>query len=207
MCHVSPQCANLMSMRTASLHRKTAETEIDLRIVLDGNGEIEVATGIGFFDHMLGLLAYHAGFDLTLSARGDLEVDQHHTVEDIGICMGGCLKEALAEKRGITRYGSALLPMDEALCMVALDLSGRPYLSYNVDLPMQLISDFDPTCVREFLQAVTNEGGLTLHVKSLSGENPHHVLEAVFKGLGRALRTAVGTDPTQHDVPSTKGNL
>jgi len=189
------------------LHRKTAETEIDLRIELDGSGVIEIATGIGFFDHMLELLAYHAGFDLALSARGDLEVDQHHTVEDIGICMGKCLKEALGDKRGITRYGSALLPMDEALCMVALDLSGRPHLSYDVDLPVQLVSDFDPTCVREFLQSLANEGGMTLHFKSICGENPHHVLEAVFKGLGRALRIAVGVDPAARDVPSTKGNL
>jgi imidazoleglycerol-phosphate dehydratase len=196
-----------MSMRTASLSRKTAETEIELEIELDGNGDTEIATGIGFFDHMLYLLSYHAGFDLTLRARGDLEVDQHHTVEDIGICLGKGLKDALGDKRGITRYGSALLPMDEALCMLALDLSGRPHLSYDVDLPVRLISDFDPTCVREFLQALANEGGLTLHVKGLSGENPHHVLEAVFKGIGRALRTAVGVDPREHDVPSTKGNL
>jgi imidazoleglycerol-phosphate dehydratase len=196
-----------MSMRTARLSRKTAETEIELEIELDGNGDTEIATGIGFFDHMLSLLSYHAGFDLTLRARGDLEVDQHHTVEDIGICLGKGLKDALGDKKGITRYGSALLPMDEALCMLALDLSGRPHLSYDVDLPVQLISDFDPTCVREFLQALTNEGGLTLHVKGLSGENPHHVLEAVFKGLGRALRAAVGVDPRERDVPSTKGNL
>jgi imidazoleglycerol-phosphate dehydratase len=194
-------------MRTARLSRKTAETEIELEIELDGNGDTEIATGIGFFDHMLSLLSYHAGFDLTLRARGDLEVDQHHTVEDIGICLGKGLKDALGDKKGITRYGSALLPMDEALCMLALDLSGRPHLSYDVDLPVQLISDFDPTCVREFLQALTNEGGLTLHVKGLSGENPHHVLEAVFKGLGRALRAAVGVDPRERDVPSTKGNL
>jgi len=194
-------------MRTASLHRKTAETEIDLQVELDGSGVIEIATGIGFFDHMLALLAYHAGFDLALSAGGDLEVDQHHTVEDIGICMGKCLKEALGDKRGITRYGSALLPMDEALCMVAIDLSGRPHLSYDVDLPVQLVSDFDPTCVREFLQSLANESGMTLHFKSISGENPHHVLEAVFKGLGRAWMAAVCVDPSTRDVPSTTGNL
>ncbi|MEW6554988.1 MAG: imidazoleglycerol-phosphate dehydratase HisB [Actinomycetota bacterium] len=194
-------------MRTARIERKTAETEIELELELDGSGNTEITTGIGFLDHMLALLSYHAGCDTVLRARGDLEVDQHHTVEDIGICLGKALKEALGDKKGVNRYGSALLPMDESLCMVALDLSGRPHLSYDVELPVQLVSDFDPTCVKEFLQALVNEGGMTLHVKSLSGENPHHVLEAVFKGLGRALRAAAGADPREHDVPSTKGNL
>lgn len=189
------------------MERKTKETEILLVLDLDGNGEIEITSGIGFFDHMLTLLSNHAGFDLKLEAKGDLEVDQHHTVEDIGLCLGKALREALGDKRGITRYGWTLLPMDEALCMIALDLSGRPHLSYDVELPVQLLSDFDPTCVREFLQAMANEGGLTMHVKSMSGENPHHVLEAVFKGLGRALRTAVCRDPAERDVPSTKGTL
>jgi imidazoleglycerol-phosphate dehydratase len=196
-----------MTMRNSRVQRKTKETEILLEIGLDGDGEVEIATGIGFFDHMLTLLASHAGFDLSLKARGDLEVDQHHTVEDIGLCLGKGLMEALGDKRGIARYGWALLPMDEALCLIALDLSGRPHLSYDVELPVQLISDFDPTCVREFLQAMTNEGGITLHIRSISGENPHHVLEAVFKGLGRSLRTAVGGDPAERDVPSTKGTL
>lgn len=194
-------------MRNSRVERKTTETDISLEIDLDGSGEAEIKTGIGFFDHMMTLLSSHAGFDLKLRASGDLEVDQHHTVEDVGLCLGKGLREALGEKKGITRYGWALLPMDEALCLVALDLSGRPHLSYRVDLPVQLISDFDPTCMREFLQALVNGGGLTLHVKSMSGENPHHVLEAVFKGLGRALRAAVSRDPGGLDVPSTKGTL
>lgn len=196
-----------MSMRNARVQRKTTETDVSLEIELDGRGETEIGTGIGFFDHMLTLLCGHAGFDAKLRASGDLEVDQHHTVEDVGLCLGRALKEALGEKRGITRFGWALLPMDEALCLVALDLSGRPHLSYQVDLPVRLISEFDPTCVREFLQALANEGDLTLHVKSMSGENPHHVLEAVFKGLGRALRAAVAPDPSGRGVPSTKGIL
>mgnify|MGYP005848639833 CR=1 FL=1 len=200
-------CVNLMGMRKTALRRKTGETDISLELSLDGNGEVDVSTGIGFFDHMLSLLAYHASFDLKLEARGDLGVDQHHTVEDAGLCLGKALSEALGDKRGIGRYGWALLPMDEALCLVALDLSGRPHLSYEVDLPVQLIADFDPTCVKEFLQALANEGEATLHVKSLSGENPHHVLEAVFKALGRALRAAVRRDPASGGVPSTKGTL
>ena len=200
-------CANLMTMRATVLQRKTNETDILLELDLDGSGEVEVSTGIGFFDHMLTLMSHHAGFDLRLEARGDLEVDQHHTVEDVGLCMGKALEEALGDKKGIARYGWALLPMDEALCLVALDLSGRPHLSYEVELPVQLISYFDPTCVREFLQALANEGGLTLHVRSMCGDNPHHVLESVFKCLGRSLRAAVGRDPASRDVPSTKGTL
>ncbi|RJP31810.1 MAG: imidazoleglycerol-phosphate dehydratase HisB [Actinobacteria bacterium] len=194
-------------MRKSQLRRKTSETDILLEIDLDGNAGVEVLTGIGFFDHMLMLLSHHAAFDLRLKAQGDLEVDQHHTVEDVGLCFGKALVEALGEKKGIARYGWALLPMDEALCLVAMDLSGRPHLSYDVDLPVQLVSDFDPTCVREFLQALVNAGGLTLHVRSLSGENPHHILEAVFKGLGRALRMAVRLDASSRDIPSTKGTL
>lgn len=196
-----------MTMRNSRVQRKTRETEILLEMDLDGTGDIEVSSGIGFLDHMLVLLSSHAGFGFRLHAEGDLEVDQHHTVEDIGLCIGKGLREALGDKQGITRYGWALLPMDEALCLVALDLSGRPYLSYAVDLPVQLISDFDPTCVKEFLQAMANEGGLTLHIKGMGGENPHHVLEAVFKGLGRALRMAVSPDATERGVPSTKGTL
>jgi imidazoleglycerol-phosphate dehydratase len=196
-----------MTMRKSHVQRETKETDIQLEMDIDGAGEVHVSTGIGFFDHMLTLLCRHAGFDLRLEARGDLEVDQHHTVEDIGLCLGKGLKEALGDKAGIARYGWALLPMDEALCLVSLDLSGRPHLSYDVELPMQLISEFDPTCVKEFLQAMANEGGLTIHVKSMSGENPHHVLEAVFKGLGRSLRAAVGYDHSERGIPSTKGTL
>lgn len=196
-----------MTMRRSQVSRKTTETEVALEVTLDGKGEVEVSTGIGFFDHMLTLMSYHAAFDIKLQARGDLDVDQHHTVEDVGLCIGRAVMEALGDKKGITRYGWAVLPMDEALCLVSLDLSGRPHLTYEVDLPVQLISDFDPTCVREFLQALANAGGLTLHVRRLSGENPHHILEAVFKGLGRCLRTAVQLEGSPHDVPSTKGTL
>ena len=194
-------------MRTSNISRKTKETEIQLDLSLDGGGDIRVSTGIGFFDHMLTLLAYHASFDMTVEASGDLEVDQHHTVEDIGLCLGQALSEALGEKKGINRYGWSLLPMDEALCLTALDLSGRPYLSYQVELPVQLISDFDPTCVKEFLQAISNQAGITLHVRKLVGDNPHHILEAVFKGLGRALRMAVSLHEQAGEIPSTKGTL
>lgn len=205
--HDPMEGVNLMSMRTTALQRKTKETEVTLELNLDGTGEAEVSTGIGFFDHMLTLMAHHASFDLRLDARGDLEVDQHHTVEDVGLCLGKALRETLGDKRGINRYGWTLLPMDEALCLVALDLSGRPHLSCDVELPVQLIADFDPTCVKEFLQAATSEGGMTLHVKSLGGENPHHILESVFKGLGRALREACRHGPGGGEIPSTKGTL
>ncbi|MDI6872968.1 imidazoleglycerol-phosphate dehydratase HisB [Candidatus Solincola sp.] len=195
-----------MRERSSKVERKTGETEVSVNLRLDGEGEVTVSTGIGFFDHMLTLFAYHACFDLALQARGDLEVDQHHTVEDVGLCLGAAIREALGDKEGIRRYGWALLPMDEALCLTALDISGRPHLSYGVELPVKLVSDFDPTCVREFLQALVNQGGFTLHVRGMAGENPHHILEAVFKGLGRALRDAVARD-TNGRVPSTKGVL
>jgi imidazoleglycerol-phosphate dehydratase len=196
-----------MGMRTSNISRKTKETEIQLDLYLDGGGDVRVSTGIGFFDHMLTLFAYHASFDMTIEASGDLDVDQHHTVEDIGICLGQALSDALGDKKGIKRYGWSLLPMDEALSLIALDLSGRPYLSYQVELPVQLISDFDPTCIKEFLQAVSNQAGITLHVRRLDGDNPHHILEAVFKGLGRALRMAVSLDESVGEIPSTKGTL
>jgi len=194
-------------MRKKRLQRKTKETEISLEIDLDGAGEVEVSTSIGFFDHMLTLLAYHALFDLRLEASGDLDVDQHHTVEDVGLCLGRAIREALGDKKGINRYGWNILPMDEALCMLALDISGRPHLTYDVQLPMKMVSGFDPACVKEFLQALVNEGGFTLHVRSLGGENPHHVLEAVYKSLGRALREAVRIDSGERDIPSSKGIL
>ncbi len=196
-----------MTMRKASLERKTKETSVKLDLEIDGSRRVNVATGIGFFDHMLSLLAYHACFDLDLAAEGDLEVDQHHTVEDVGLCLGKAMADALAGKEGIVRFGSSLLPMDEALCMVAIDLSGRPFLSYNVELPVQLVSDFDPVCVKEFLQAFANQAGVTLHIRGMGGENPHHVLEAVFKGVGRALREAVAIDPRSREIPSSKGTL
>lgn len=195
-----------MGERSSAVERSTGETRVNVNLRLDGGGDVEVSTGIAFFDHMLTLFAYHAGFDLRLQAQGDLEVDQHHTVEDVGLCLGAAIREALGDKRGIRRYGWALLPMDEALCLTALDISGRPHLSYEVDLPVQLISGFDPTCVREFLQAMVNQGGFTLHVRGMAGQNPHHILEAVFKGLGRAFRDAVLRD-AGGEVPSTKGVL
>ena len=196
-----------MAMREAAVERKTAETSVALELRIEGEGARKVSTGIAFFDHMLDLMAYHAGFDLEVVARGDLEVDQHHTVEDVGLCLGKAIAQALGDKRGIRRYGWSILPMDEALCMTALDLSGRPHLSYEVELPVKLISDFDPTCVREFLQAMANEGGITLHVRGLGGENPHHILEAAFKGLGRALGEACSMEPGRGETPSTKGTL
>jgi len=193
--------------RIKKVERKTGETDISLVLNLDGSGDVRVATGIGFFDHMLALLAFHAGFDLSLQARGDLEVDQHHTVEDVGLCLGTAIREALGEKKGVKRYGWSLLPMDEALCMVALDLSGRPHLAYQVTLPCELVSDFDPNGAREFLQAMVNQAGITLHVRLLEGANPHHILEAVFKGVGKALGEAVSPGGASAGVPSTKGNL
>lgn len=194
-------------MRKTAIERKSSETDIRLSLAIDGGGAVCVSTGIGFFDHMLSLMAYHARFELDLNAQGDLHVDQHHTVEDVGLCLGKALAEALGDKRGIQRYGWAVLPMDEALCLVSLDISGRPFLSYEVELPVQLIADFDAACVRDFLQAVVNEAGITLHVKILSGDNPHHILEAVFKALGRSLRAAVAMDPSNQEIPSTKGML
>jgi imidazoleglycerol-phosphate dehydratase len=194
-------------MRKTVVERKSAETDIKLSLSLDGGSEISVSTGIGFFDHMLTLMAYHARFGLNLSAQGDLHVDQHHTVEDVGLCLGKAVAETLGDKRGIQRYGWAVLPMDEALCLVSLDISGRPYLSYEVDLPTQLITDFDATCARDFLQAMVNEAGITLHIKMLGGDNPHHILESVFKALGRSLRVAVSLDPSIQEIPSTKGLL
>jgi imidazoleglycerol-phosphate dehydratase len=194
-------------MRSATLERKTKETSVSLQLEIDGSRKVKVSTGIGFFDHMLTLLAYHGGFDLNLEARGDLQVDQHHTVEDVGLCLGKALAEALGEKAGIARYGYCLMPMDEALCMVALDISGRPFLSYELELPVRLVSDFDPVCVKEFLQALANQAGITIHIRGLDGENPHHVLEAAFKGLGRALGAAVALDVGSQEIPSSKGTL
>jgi imidazoleglycerol-phosphate dehydratase len=191
--------------RSVRAERKTAETTVVLELNLDGNGQVEVSTGIGFFDHMLTLLAFHAGFDLRLEARGDLEVDQHHTVEDVGLVLGAAMSSALGKRIGIRRYGWALLPMDEALSMVALDLSGRPYLSLDAPELENPLSGYDTDTVREFLRALVNEGKFSLHIKVLEGENPHHVLESVFKGIGRALRDAVR--PEGMGIPSSKGAL
>lgn len=195
-------------MRTASVKRKTAETDIGLSLSLDGKGTAKLDTGCGFLEHMLTLFAKHGGFDLAVSCKGDTNVDYHHTTEDIGICLGEAFAQALGDKRGINRYGSFLLPMDEALVLVALDICGRAHLSYDVTLTAQKAGDFDTELAEEFLLALTRSMGLTLHVRQLAGRNTHHILEAVFKGLARALGQAVAVDAARKDeIPSTKGLL
>ncbi|MEM8959692.1 MAG: imidazoleglycerol-phosphate dehydratase HisB [Pseudomonadota bacterium] len=195
-------------MRRASLSRKTAETEIAVTLDLDGTGLYENETGVGFFDHMLDQLSRHALIDMTVKASGDLHVDDHHTVEDTGIALGQALTEAMGDKRGIRRYGSCLLPMDDALVRAALDLSGRPYLVWNLPLHTAKIGTFDTELVREFFQALSTHAGITLHVEALAGINSHHITEAAFKAVARALRDALEPDPRRADaVPSTKGSL
>ena len=195
-------------MRSASISRKTAETDISVEINLDGTGVYDNETGIGFFDHMLDQLARHALIDMKIRAKGDLHIDDHHTVEDTGIALGQALTEALGDKRGIRRYGSCLLPMDDAQVRTALDLSARPYLIWNVALPTAQIGTFDTELVREFFQALSTHGGITLHVDMIHGINSHHIAEAAFKSVARALREAVEPDPRRSDaVPSTKGTL
>ncbi len=194
--------------RTARLERLTAETRIAVEVALDGTGEHEIRTGIGFFDHMLAQLARHALLDITIEAEGDLHIDDHHTVEDTGIALGQAIAEALGAKAGIRRYGSALLPMDEALVRAALDLSGRPFLVWQVPMPAQKIGQFDAELVREFFQALATHARMTLHVERLAGANTHHIAEATFKAVAQALRAAVEPDPRRGDaVPSTKGTL
>ncbi|APX90541.1 imidazoleglycerol-phosphate dehydratase [Brevirhabdus pacifica] len=195
-------------MRTAKITRKTAETDITVEIDLDGSGRYDNQTGVGFFDHMLDQLARHSLIDMTIRATGDLHIDDHHTVEDTGIALGQALGKALGDKRGIRRYGACLLPMDDALVRCALDLSGRPFLVWNVALPTAQIGRFDTELVREFFQALATHGGITLHVDALHGINSHHIAEAAFKSVARALREAVETDPRKADeIPSTKGAL
>ncbi len=195
-------------MRSASISRKTAETDINVEINLDGTGLYDNQTGVGFFDHMLDQLARHSLIDMTIRATGDLHIDDHHTVEDTGIALGQALSEAVGDKRGIVRYGACLLPMDDALVRAALDLSARPYLVWNVDLPTSKIGSFDTELVREFFQAFATHGGITLHVDALHGINSHHIAEAAFKAVARALRDALETDPRKSgDIPSTKGAL
>ena len=195
-------------MRQATLTRKTAETDVTVTLNLDGVGNYDNQTGVGFFDHMLDQLARHSLMDMTVRASGDLHIDDHHTVEDVGITLGQALAEALGDKRGIRRYGSCLLPMDDALARCALDLSARPFLIWNVDLPTQKIGQFDTELVREFFQAFSTHGGITLHVDMLHGLNSHHIVEAAFKSVARALRDALETDPRKaQDIPSTKGAL
>jgi imidazoleglycerol-phosphate dehydratase len=195
-------------MRAASLSRKTAETSISVSLNLDGTGACHVATGVGFFDHMLELFARHSLFDLTVKAEGDLHVDQHHTVEDVGISMGQAFSRALAEKKGIKRYASVDLPMDETLSRVAVDISGRPFLVFRVEFTRDRIGAFDTELVREWFQAFAMHAGITLHAETVYGSNAHHVAESLFKGLARALREAVAEDPREAGrVPSTKGAL
>lgn len=195
-------------MRRAEISRKTAETDITVEINLDGTGSYDNQTGVGFFDHMLDQLARHSLIDMTIRASGDLHIDDHHTVEDVGIALGQALTAALGDKRGIRRYGACLLPMDDALVRAALDLSARPYLMWTLDMPTAKIGTFDTELVREFFQAFATHGGITLHVDQLHGLNSHHIAEAAFKAVARALREAVETDPRKADaVPSTKGSL
>ena len=195
-------------MRRSDIRRDTNETKIRLALELDGTGKADIATGVGFLDHMLTLFARHGDFDLTVSCQGDTQVDGHHTVEDTGICLGRAFAEALGDKRGITRYGQFLLPMDETLVLIACDLSGRDYLGWAVDLPAQKVGDFDTELAREFWLAFVRECPMALHIRLLAGENTHHILEAVFKGAGRALNMAVAVDEKHRDeIPSTKGVL
>ena len=195
-------------MRAATIERNTAETKIKLSLCLDGSGKTEINTGVGFLDHMLTLFARHGRFDLAVSCVGDTYVDDHHSVEDIGICLGLAIAEALGDMKGITRYGNFALPMDEALILVALDLSGRSYLGYGLEIPTEKVGTFDTELIEEFFLAFTRTAKMTLHIRQLSGKNSHHIIEGCFKGLGRALRQAVAIDPAFADeVPSTKGVL
>ncbi len=195
-------------MRTAHITRETAETTISVKINLDGTGAYDNQTGVGFFDHMLDQLARHSLIDMTISAKGDLHIDDHHTVEDVGIALGQALATALGEKMGIRRYGECSLPMDDAQVRCALDLSARPYLIWNADMPTAKIGNFDTELVREFFQAISTHGGITLHIDQMHGINSHHIVEAAFKAVARALRMAVQTDPRKSDaIPSTKGAL
>jgi imidazoleglycerol-phosphate dehydratase len=195
-------------MRKATITRKTAETAIEVTLDLDGGGRYDNRTGVGFFDHMLDQLARHALIDMTVRCEGDLHIDDHHSVEDTGIALGQALAQALGDKRGIRRYGECHLPMDDALVRAALDLSGRPFLAWDVAFPSAKIGGFDTELVREFFQALATHGGITLHVDRIHGFNSHHIAEATFKAVARALRAAVETDPRKADeVPSTKGAL
>ncbi len=195
-------------MRTAKITRKTVETSITVEVDLDGSGAYDNKTGVGFFDHMLDQLARHSLIDMKIRAKGDLHIDDHHTVEDVGIALGQALTKALGDKRGIRRYGECHLPMDDALVRTALDLSGRPYLVWNLQMPTDRIGSFDTELVREFFQAFATHGGVTLHVDQLHGLNSHHIAESAFKSVARALRLAVETDQRKSDaIPSTKGAL
>ena len=195
-------------MRIAEISRKTAETDVYVKLNLDGKGECDICTGIGFLDHMLNLFGKHGRFDLTVKCDGDIEVDGHHTTEDIGIALGQAFKEALGDKRGICRYGSTILPMDEALILTAVDISGRPYLRYRMKIPAPMVGDFDTELLREFVIAFAFNAGITLHVRRLDGINSHHIIEGTFKSLGRTLKKAVAIyEKAKDEIPSTKGVL
>lgn len=195
-------------MRSAEIRRKTAETDIQLALDLDGTGKGDVATGCGLLDHMLTLFARHGRFDLTARCWGDTYVDDHHTVEDIGICLGDALRQALGDKRGIARYGSCILPMDEALVLTAVDLSGRGLLCCDLDIPTEKVGTFDTELTEEFLMALARRGDMTVHVRQLAGRNSHHIIEGTFKSLARSLGQAVALDPrSAGEIPSTKGVL
>lgn len=194
-------------MRTANVNRETRETRISLKLNLDGTGSFEINTGVGFFDHMLSHIAKHGMLDLGLEAEGDLHIDGHHTVEDVGIVFGQALAAAAGDKRGIVRYGHGLAPLDEALVMVVLDFGGRAHLQWDLDLPTAKVGDFDAELAREFFLAVAHNAGMALHLRQLSGLNTHHILESTFKSFGLALDQATGIDTRKTDVPSTKGTL
>jgi len=194
-------------MRTATIRRTTTETDIEIVLAIDGKGEYDIETGIGFLDHMLSLMTRHGLFDISIKAKGDLKVDFHHTVEDVGLCLGKAFDEALGAKEGIVRYGSARVPMNEALAQVDVDISSRPFLVYNVELPADKVGDFDAELACEFLHALANSAGLTLHVNLVYGENVHHCIEAIFKALGRALARGARLGEKIDGVMSTKGQL
>ena len=195
-------------MRKASIERKTAETDISLALALDGSGVSDIQSGVGFLDHMLTLFARHGRFDLSVKCQGDTQVDAHHSVEDIGICLGQAFREALGDKKGIARYGDTTLPMDEALILTAADISGRAYLACELNIPAQKVGDFDTELVAEFWAAFVRSAACTLHIRQLAGMNSHHIIEGVFKSAARTLRKACAIDPSLGDeVPSTKGTL
>ncbi len=193
--------------RSASVERKTKETEVNVQLVLDGSGEFEIDTGIAFFDHMLQSFSRHGAFDLRIAAKGDLEVDTHHTIEDVGITLGQAFREALGSAAGIRRFGSIALPMAESKVEIAVDISNRPYLVYRVDLANDRIGSFDASLTEDFLYAFSQNAGVDLHVDLAYGKNPHHVVEAIFKGLARAMRAAVEIDPRVKGLPTVKGAL
>jgi len=205
---LSPRLVMASSQRTADIHRNTLETQVRVKLDLEGTGKSQLATGVGFFDHMLDQIARHGLIDLQVDARGDLHIDAHHTVEDVGITLGQALTKALGDKKGLARYGHAYVPLDEALSRVVVDLSGRPGLSFNVEFTRARIGEFDVDLIREFFQGLVNHAGITVHIDNLRGINAHHQAETVFKAFARALRMAITADPRLGEtVPSTKGSL